>query len=347
MKKFTLIAILAIAYFNGFSQKVDLDRSYAPTSYHDLPEKPLGMDYKTYNVDPKITALIARYIPREEVASKFFIEGFKKTDSIGDLTLKLYVDDIQITRTEVKTREEVVKDKAGNVTSRKYYYREEIDYNLQSKSDLVDNKAQKVIDSRRLDERSTNYTYKSSEFDSYSAARDFYNSNRDMIIGQLIKNRIDGYANDLKQALSKLYGYPLRKENVLLWIEGGKKHPEFEAYAKIDNIMKEGFAALTADASVDHAKEVFQPAIEYLNDLLKRYTKDEKGDKKMRYSAYFNLMQIYYYLDMPDEAAKNAEALIVNDYDTRDGKYMLKYVADLKAMFAKNNFNTRHFDRGL
>lgn len=347
MKKIFALLLAFSASSLTFAQKVDLDRSYAPVSYKALPTKPLGLEYKTYSVETKLSAQIAKEVPAEEIIGKVDLAGFKKVTENSDLTITVSVEDLSISRTEVKSREEVKKDKNGNVESRKYYYWLEIDYSIVARADLFDKKTNKTLESIPLDNRIGYHTNKSGEVSSYNGARDSYALNKEMVIHNLIKGSVDSYYERINGQFSTNYGFRPAQENVLLWINGGKKHPEFEPYAKADSDMKQAFAMLSPDSPVDQAKEAFAPAMEYLNGLLQKYTADEKADKKLRYSAYFNLGQIYLFLDMPDEAIKMGEALIVNDYDTSDGKRIVKEANELKAIFAKNKIASRHFDRAL
>ncbi len=67
----------------------------------------------------------------------------------------------------------------------------------------------------------------------------------------------------------------------------------------------------------------------------------------MRYSAYYNKAKIYLILDNPEAAIKECEALIANDYDTKDGERMRKEAEALISLFQKNNRNSRHFSIDL
>jgi len=344
-----VLTLLLIVCFSAFTyaQKVDLDRSYAPVSFKQLPLKPLGLDYKTFSVATKLSTQVGKEVTTQEVADRMTLAGFKKVADSSDVTITLFVDDLSISRTEVKSREEVAKDKNGNVTGRQYYYWFEIDYTITARAVLTDNKAKRTVENMVLDSRDNNHLSKSKEVGSYEAARDIYVLNKEMTLHNLIKGNVESYFQRFNAQFSTNYGFTNAEEKVLLWINGGEKHPEFAPYAQADNSMKQAFAMLTPDAPIDQAKEAFAPGMEYLNGLLQKYTADEKADKKLRYSAYFNLGQIYLFLDMPDEAIKMGDALIINDYDTSDGKRIIKEANALKELFAKNKISSRHFDRAL
>jgi hypothetical protein len=54
-------------------------------------------------------------------------------------------------------------------------------------------------------------------------------------------------------------------------------------------------------------------------------------------------MILYYIAEMPDEAMKEAEGLILNDYDTSDGKSMLRLAKNLQEELKNTTLKTRHF----
>jgi hypothetical protein len=77
--------------------------------------------------------------------------------------------------------------------------------------------------------------------------------------------------------------------------------------------------------------------------LPNKYPENSKGDRKIRYSAFYNLAQIYYYLDQPAKSNEWANTLIFNDYDSRDGKTILATNNNDSVLFHVNQLQTRHF----
>ncbi len=67
----------------------------------------------------------------------------------------------------------------------------------------------------------------------------------------------------------------------------------------------------------------------------------------MRYASYYNKAKLYLYLDDPDAAIQEAEGLIKNDYDVKDGKKIIETAKKLKELFNKKKVNTRHFSFDL
>jgi hypothetical protein len=102
------------------------------------------------------------------------------------------------------------------------------------------------------------------------------------------------------------------------------------------------FKEMKANESTETLEKQLQPLIDYFESLKKKYTENDKGSRKMRYSAYYNLGKIYYYLDKPEKVIKEAQGLIDNDYDTRDGKILIFDAEQLKIIFDESKYNTRH-----
>lgn len=339
--------LLTIAVCNA--QKVDLDRFYFKATYRNLPKSPLGLEYKSFVVEPKFASSISKIISPDEVKDKFIIEGFKRIDANGDLLIKFNVNDITLYRTEVKSRVEEKKDKAGNVTERKTFYWFEIEYGMEASADIINNKTSKSLHNFALAANNpySKKIFKLSETSSYNGARDAYALNKEMVLRNIINECFTEYFSTVNDFATNEYGYKVVTADELVWISASKKHPETEAYANNFNLMKDAFSLMTSDAPIDQVKEKLQPVIEYLNGLVKKYTADEKPDRKLRYSAFYNLGKIYLYLDMPDEAIAQGNALITNDYDTGDGKRIIESANKLKESFKVNNTNSRHFERNL
>ena len=102
-------------------------------------------------------------------------------------------------------------------------------------------------------------------------------------------------------------------------------------------------AAISPDQPLDEAFDRLKAPIEYYESIPKRYSSNEKADAKLRYSAYYNLAKLYFYLDEPDKARQYADALIKNGYDDSDGRSLIEKADALSDLFQRNGARTRHF----
>ena len=73
-----------------------------------------------------------------------------------------------------------------------------------------------------------------------------------------------------------------------------------------------------------------------------KYKGDDKRNRKLRYSAYYNLSTIYYYLDKPEKAREEAEGLIKNEFDEKDGEKLVEYANIMADAMKLAKTNTRH-----
>ena len=96
------------------------------------------------------------------------------------------------------------------------------------------------------------------------------------------------------------------------------------------------------DKPTDELRSELEPAIKYFTEMPDRFPGTDKKERKMKYSAYFNLATIYYYLDDPEQAIKWADKLIANDYDKKDGTKIKEEAQKIEPVLKANKTNSRH-----
>lgn len=106
--------------------------------------------------------------------------------------------------------------------------------------------------------------------------------------------------------------------------------------------VKELMKGMSANESLATLSQNLQPVMDYFQTLKTKYASDDKQDRKMRYSAYYNLAALNYLLDRPDKAIEEANGLISNDYDTSDGRKHIELAEELKKGLTKHNMDSRH-----
>lgn len=332
----SILALLTVTVCNA--QRVNLDRFHFKVTYRNLPKKPLGIEYKTFNVTPVVNPALANMISTDSVAKGLNIEGYQYSNENPDLTIKFYVDEFTIYGREEK---EEAKKVLG-VTINLCWY--EVTYSAATRYELFDNKKGIIVESNALDTKGEKKTYSSvpvsrALYVAASLAKGTDPTN------EFIADRLEDHFSKINGSFTENYGYKVVTDKELLWVLGEEKLPDFADYTKFSNAIKDAFAQTSPNDPLSPVVENLKPAIDYLNGIVPRFTADEKGDKKMRYSAYFNLGKIYLCLDMPDEAIKMGNAIIVNDYDTSDGKNLIKDAEKLKLAFELNKVTTRHLVR--
>jgi hypothetical protein len=327
------------AMTSAFAQKVDLDSEKFTYTYRDYPTDPLPTDFVTYSVTYDASGSVKNEISESEVVDKLFLEGFKRLDKGAHLQITVQFNSLIFNSSQVKERFVVQKDKNGKETGRTYYYWVELAYSFTGSAKMKDYKGN-IIHRSSL---GGNFNHKTGEFNSYKAASDYFNNNRNELRGNFIRERVQHSITDLSHTLSDKYGFPVRSGQDELWILDSESHPEYKGHNNALKTVQELMRTMSPDLPVTEIRAQLNPTIEYFESLKTKYNKDDKRERKMRYASWFNLGKIYLYLDDMDAAIKEAEGLIKNDYDPKDGKRMIEEAQRVKAIFNKNKANTRHF----
>jgi hypothetical protein len=341
MKQTILAFVLMVTSTILVAQKVDLDRYNFRYTYRALPNNPLPDDYKTYNFNISSGSSIREVYNDDQVRATLSIDGLKREEGRAHITISVNMGEVSLKNPELKEREEIIKDKDGKETGRKKYYWIEATYSWNADAYVMDYKGTKLYST--VFGNGSGMTWKGTESENRGSVGDYYNNNKYSIRGELARQLVTDAMNGFRNTLNANYGYRTITESDILWIMDSKKHPENEGMKTAWAGFKEAMALMNEKDDLTQVKEKLVPVIQYFDSLKVRITGTEKGDKKLRYSAYYCLAKIYLLTEQPDAAIKEAELLIANDYDTNDGKYMIKLANNLKALFAKNTMKTQHF----
>ena len=336
--------LIAITLFPcvAFSQRVDLDRFKFSTQYRSLPSVRLDSSYRTYNVSVETSRLMQAYLADMTPGNSVQLEGWRMLKKNGHIAIQVKLEDLLPESFSVKEREEIIKDKTGKETGRRKYYSQEVVYTFSAFADITDYKGVH-IENMVLASRNYKQVYKSPEFAIRYAAEGYFLINSLKVTEQLYRNCVNRAINYLSSKLTEDYGYSERTVTDQMWILDSKKHPEYQAHRQAFLLIKETLFGVSANRSLDGVREQLKPAIDYFERIKKQYTSTNKHDRKLRYASYYNLATLYYYLDDPQAMLKEAGALILNDYDAKDGRALEASALYLKNLFLQTNLNSRHF----
>src|SRR5579885_508775 len=109
-----LLALLPITIFA--QRNVDLDRYNFTVEYRGLPAVKLDSSYHTYNVEVESSKLMQPFLKEMNPENDVLLDGWRKIESQGHLTIHVKLDDILPENVSVKERTENIKDKNGNIT---------------------------------------------------------------------------------------------------------------------------------------------------------------------------------------------------------------------------------------
>lgn len=342
MKNYYLVLVFAFITSTITAQRVDLDKFNFSVSYRDFPVNPLPEDYKTYNVRIEASPSLGLGYTTQNMSNDFFIEGLKRVEGTGHITVLLMLDDIIFEKSEMKERVQTTKDKQGNEVKKSFFSTEMV-YSFAARMSVYDYKGMTIENSKVLEDRSYKRTYKTPESNSEADASGYYANKSNEIRTTLAKQVAAGAINEAAQWLNNEYGFPVRRVNDILWILNNKRHSSYRDHQKAWNDFKSAIVMINENESLDAAKEKMQPVIAYFEKAKKQYNGTDKESRKMRYASYYNLAKIYLYLDEPEKAMVEADALSMNDYDEKDGRYLHAAAEALQDKLRKNNADTRHF----
>jgi hypothetical protein len=175
-------------------------------------------------------------------------------------------------------------------------------------------------------------------------AEAYFMLNAVTITSDLYRNCVNRAMRFLSERITDNFGFSAISVRDQMWIVGSRKHPEYSAhrnnFQQLSNILFD----MTADKPITETKEQLKPVIEYFEKIKRKYASISKHDRKIRYASYYNLAVIYYYLDDPQMMMKEANGLVLNDFDTKDGKAFERSALQLKNLFQQNNIYSRHFE---
>lgn len=333
-----------------FSQKVDLDKFSIVHTHRQLPTAVVDTNYKTYSIEAPSTGEISYATVTLPSGNDINIVGLKKLSYGGHYQLRLTFVDARIDGNgqEEKKNEERAKD--GTILKTTYAYRPYIDYSLTFKAELFDYKGAKLgVVNNHVVSKKRNFPTNGDYYSSRGECDSYYYNNYKSIFKTIINSEYTAHINETQAAANKMIGFEVISENYWLWMNDSKKHPEYEKQQAIIADFKvwaqqvRGDQALTTD-QVAKAQEF----LDYFESLKKKYATEDKADKKLRYSAFFNKAIIYlYYLDNPAKAYEEGAGLIANEYDERDGKQIQSWSDAIKMSMDKAKKKSRHFDIDL
>lgn len=342
MTKLIFTLFFTMVLLSGLAQRVDLDRFNFSATYRDFPEEPLPEAYKTFNVRIESAPSLGLGYNTESLENLVIIEGLKKVNGTGHVTILAIMDDIVIEKTETKERVEIKKDRNG-VETRKSLFSTVTTYSFGARVSVYDYKGYTLLSNYILSDREDRRTFKTPEFSTPAEATNNYNNKLYEVRSNLARQLSTAAVNNLNQVLNTRYGYKVQKVNDIFWLLNNKRHPEYTAQQKAWSNFKSAIVLMSADEPLDKVKEKMKPVISYFEKVKTTYPGTDKEARKLRYASYYNLAKIYLYLDDPESAMREADALAMNDYDESDGRMLRTVAENLDAELKKNNATSRHF----
>ncbi|KAB7729940.1 hypothetical protein F5984_12190 [Rudanella paleaurantiibacter] len=373
MRIFTL-AIFAFlgSYAASFAQKVDLDRFYFDVSYLTLPREYIDPTERTFGVRVNTAPAVRQTIPASQVYDQVHLSGFRKVEDRPTVGVTINFGEVRFERSETKTRTQDRKDRDGKVIGQDMFYTMVLTYSASGDFSLYaprestasekrqEEKQQAAVAQNRFlqsanlsggngsarsvtgDQFARTLTHTTREFSNLNDLNRYVKENSESIRMELINNYVQSSVRSVNNEINRWYGYVPYNERDFLWILDSKNHPEFPIQQEAIKAIKELMKRMLATEPLGTLEENLKPVMAYFGDLKTKYAGSDKREQKMRYSAYYNLATLYYLLDRPDEALTEAEGLIKNGYDTKDGERLAELATKLKNDLTRHRMDSRH-----
>lgn len=322
-------------------KKVDLDPFKFSVQVRTLPAMVIDSSYHTYNVVVETNRINQALLNEIDPENTVVLKGWRKLNANGHINIAVKLEDILPESISIKERTQTSKDKKGNVTTKIFYY-EQVQYSFAANAVINDYTGAHIMD-QPLASRQHKLVYNSPEFAFRPMAQGYFALNAVALTKELYRRSVTNAMHYLSDRLTDNFGFDEITITDQMWIVDSRKHPEYEAHRNAFQKASEVLFSMSANEPIDNAREQLKPVIDYFESIKTTYTSTNKHDRKIRYASYYNLAVIYYYLDDPQNMLKQASGLIMNDFDSKDGKAFEATAMRLKNIFQNTHIYSRHF----
>ena len=342
VKNFYVLLLSLFPFALSAQKKVDLDHYRFTVQYRSLPTMRLDSTYRTYNVEVEGTKLMQSLLQDMSPEKTVELEGWRKLPQDGHISVKIKLEDLLPEGVSVKERVETIRNISGQITGTRTYYHQEVVYTFAATASITDYKGMHIMD-QELADRNYKQVYNSPDFPIKALAEGYFVINSIAVTKELFQNCVNRAMHYLSERITENFGFNEVTANDVMWIIDSRKHPEYNAYRQAFRQINEVLFSMNANSSIEEARVQLKPVIDYFEKIKENYSSGSKHDRKIRYASYFNLAELYYYLDDPQAMMKEANGLELNDFDTKDAKGFIQTATWLKNLFQQNNIYTRHF----
>ena len=138
MKNKWLICVFLLVGITAISQKVDLDKYTFTASFRDLPRMQIDTSYHTFDFSYASGPLMKLAVGNDHPEESIYMDGWRKLASNAHLNVHLQMEDLIIVKSDVQQREEIKKDKNGNIVGKKIWYAPVLTYTYAAHVSVTD-----------------------------------------------------------------------------------------------------------------------------------------------------------------------------------------------------------------
>jgi len=320
------------------SWALDLDRKRAKVAYINFPTEPiLNIDDRNYSV--QVDASMMPYETDQIIDQYVNISGLTQVNEIGYVHIDFNFSPLMILDTLINTDKRETKNKDGQIKVT-YSYTPVLKYSVSANVQVMYPDGRK----QQYNYGSRNERYTGNTTSSKFSARNYFDNNTYQLKTELYNKFVRKTADRINKKLNTLHGYEPVYTDTSFLILDSKKYPEYEDYKKVEQDLKSIFSTMTPYDDVAALKPALTPIIDFLDKSPERYPKKKRAHRKLRYASYYNIAQIYYYLDEFDKAKTYYQKVIDNDYREGNSKRMMEQIKKDEALLQLNQVSSRHLD---
>ena len=234
-------------------------------------------------------------------------------------------------------------------TTETYYvttFYKSINYRLPISYVVLDYKGNKIKEGILIKgDKKLTYAYGKKSSDPHQLEENF-KKNFDAVTAGMVNNSITNNVKSLGGWIKTNYDFQKLSQKIYLYRLGKKSDGADEFNAAFEKV-KNAFAKMKADQSIDPLRSEVKPAIDTWLKFAEQYPIKKKKGLKAKRACLHNIIYTYYYLDDLDTAAKYANQYIELGKKERPMKRFLESVQKTKGLMRKNNVKNRHIDRDL
>jgi len=367
---FTLICTICIVNL-GNTQKVNIDNKRIHVEYATIPKHYVEPEYRTYSVD-----ISGSYkFDKQDLANQLQIRGWEQLQDGGTAKGNLRVAAFSRGQSSYKKKVKEKKDDDGNVISSTTYYKYEAtntgNASLKIYGPLnelaVRKKAKSKKEKKKMEEKASNpflqgvETSGNSATDgsvSYDLSKSYYISTKEhktlKAAGDEMRRTFESEyqqnLNDYNESigakatsyLNSHYGYSRKRDWAKFKTLGSKKHPEYEMFNNAANAMKEILSQKQFNQPFDDIAQNIYPIIDYFRTTADNNSGNDKHQKRLKAASLYNMAQLYYYLDQPEEAIAIGNEYLDWGHDEKDGQKFIDKSDKLAQLLDFHNMNGRY-----
>ena len=342
MRSFLIIIFLGLTCIT-IGQSVTVENVTAHVEYYRMPDQPLDPSFSTYTAEVKISKSELNKVNETEsslIDEYVNLEGYKRVSDKGDVEVTADIGSFTIWSESSKTHRSKTKDKNGKEIE-KITYTMEVKYSLPISLEVYDKKGF-LLANTSVSSSSETRTWSSHSYNSLSELDNYWRSEKYSRLTTLQREQFTKGMKSFSEDLNNRFGY--RKTTTATKFEtiSKKKHPDYDAFEKNVNILKDAFNTMRADKGLDEIRKKIEPALAFYNQKVSSYKSKSKDDQKLRHICYLNQGVAYFWLEDFEKAEFFGNEIQRNDKKDKDVKRLMKILEDTRASMANANRTSRH-----